>query len=75
LYIDRFMKNFTGRNGPLHGFLLDHLLAQDIVDIDTSGPAPIAKMRLRTLMSAGTHHSLGDEIPRGQRQWWEGGYA
>lgn len=69
------MNNFTGRNGPLHGFLLDHLLAQDIVDVDmTSGPAPIAKMRLRTLMSAGTHESLGEEgVMGGQRQWWEGG--
>ncbi|KAL1963720.1 hypothetical protein VTN77DRAFT_7924 [Rasamsonia byssochlamydoides] len=73
LYIDRFMKHFTGRNGPLHGFLLDHLLAQDIVDIDTSGPTLTAKTRLRTLMSAGTHESLGEQIPRGQRQWWEGG--
>ncbi|KAL1981466.1 hypothetical protein VTN96DRAFT_2638 [Rasamsonia emersonii] len=74
LYIGRFMNNFTGRNGPLHGFLLDHLLAQDIVDIDTSWETPIARMRLRTLMSAGTHESLGEEgVMGGQRQWWEGG--
>ncbi|KAL1880865.1 hypothetical protein Plec18167_003400 [Paecilomyces lecythidis] len=72
LYIDRFQKHFVGgRNGPVEGFLLDHLLAQDIVDIDTSGPYWIAKMRLRTLMSAGTHESLGDKVT--QRQWWEGG--
>lgn len=74
LYIERVSKAFVGgRNGSVHGFLLDHLLAQDIVDIDTSGPTWIAKMRLRTLMSAGTHESMGDNVVRGQRQWWEGG--
>src|SRR5271170_496578 len=34
LYCDRFRKNFTGgHNGPVYGFLLDHLQLQDIVDV------------------------------------------
>src|SRR5258705_1451933 len=34
LYCDRFRKNFTGgKNGPVYGFLLDHYLGQDIIDV------------------------------------------
>jgi hypothetical protein len=80
LYIDRFAANFVqGRNGPVHGFLLDHLQAQDIVDYvappaGSDQPAK-AKARFRALMSAGTHESMPPEalVQRGLRQWWEGG--
>ena len=34
LYCERFRKNFTGgHNGPVYGFLLDHLQLQDIVEL------------------------------------------
>jgi len=60
----------------VHGFLLDHLQAQDIVDYypGNSTDPPRVKGRFRALMSAGTHESMNDELlPRGLRQWWEGG--
>ncbi|KAK0935836.1 hypothetical protein LTR29_012617 [Friedmanniomyces endolithicus] len=75
LYIDRFSATFVkGRNGPVHGFLLDHLQAQDIVDYVPGTNPPKAKGRFRALMSAGTHESMEESgLPRGLRQWWEGG--
>src|SRR5882762_9454800 len=34
LYCERFRQRFTGGyNGPVYGFLLDHLQLQDIVDV------------------------------------------
>jgi len=72
LYVGRFAKNFVGgRNGPIEGWLLDHLMAQDIIDCEPGTNR--AKARFRTLMSAGSHESLSDEYPGGHRQWWEGG--
>lgn len=72
LYIGRFAKYFVnGRNGPAHGFLLDHAMMQDIVDVDDSGTHAWA--RIRALMSAGTHESTVGIHPRGLVQWWEGG--
>jgi len=72
LYIDRFRAFFTGgRNGPIEGFLLDHAMMQDICDVNESGTH--AWMRLRTIMSAGTHESIAKIHPRGLVQWWEGG--
>ncbi|EPE30742.1 NTF2-like protein [Glarea lozoyensis ATCC 20868] len=72
LYIGRFASRFVqGRNGPVHGFLLDHCQMQDIVDVDADGIH--AKGRFRALMSAGTHKSIKDTHPRGLVQWWEGG--
>lgn len=81
LYVDRFAKTFVqGRNGPVHGFLLDHLQAQDIVDYfpavegEIGREHPKCKARFRALMSAGNHMSMDDnQLPRGKRQWWEGG--
>jgi hypothetical protein len=68
LYCDRFRKNFTnGKNGPVYGFLLDHYLGQDIIDV-----APDRKTafgRLRCFMQAGRHEKGGGQ----KRQWWEGG--
>lgn len=72
LYIERFAGRFVGgRNGPIDGWLLDHLMAQDIVDYNPE--AGRAKARIRAFMSAGTHESLPSEFPGGYRQWWEGG--
>ncbi|KAH9898924.1 SnoaL-like domain-containing protein [Xylariomycetidae sp. FL2044] len=72
LYNGRFQQAFVqGRNGPVHGFLLDHIMMQDIVDVDPSGTH--AWCRMRALMSAGTHMSVRDSHPRGHVQWWEGG--
>jgi hypothetical protein len=72
LYIGRFANAFVaGRNGPIHGFLLDHPQMQGIVDVDPDGRR--AKGRFRSQMSAGTHDSIKDTHPRGLVQWWEGG--
>lgn len=72
LYIGRWSNLFVGgRNGPIDGWLLDHLIAQDVVDFQPG--TNIVKYRGRTLMSAGTHKSLPAEYPGGHRQWWEGG--
>ncbi|GLI76778.1 hypothetical protein PoHVEF18_005056 [Penicillium ochrochloron] len=72
LYIERFAKRFVGgRNGPIDGWLLDHLMAQDIIDFDPNTGR--AKARVRALMSAGTHESISTDFPGGYRQWWEGG--
>ncbi|KAK4141521.1 SnoaL-like domain-containing protein [Dichotomopilus funicola] len=72
LYQGRFQSMFVaGRNGPVHGWLLDHIMMQDIVDVDDTGTH--AWCRMRTLMQAGTHQSIEESYPRGHRQWWEGG--
>lgn len=72
LYQGRFQNIFVkGRNGPVYGFLLDHAMMQDIVDVDDSGTH--AWVRMRALMSAGTHQSIDETHPRGHVQWWEGG--
>ncbi|KAF5677462.1 hypothetical protein FCIRC_6734 [Fusarium circinatum] len=72
LFIDRWSNYFVGgRNGPIHGWLLDHFIGQDVVDFQPG--TNTAKYRGRTLMSAGTHKTLSPEYPGGQRQWWEGG--
>lgn len=72
LYQGRFQNTFVkGRNGPVHGFLLDHIMMQDIVDVDSTGTH--AWVRMRALMSAGTHDSVNETHPRGHVQWWEGG--
>ncbi|KAK0725007.1 SnoaL-like domain-containing protein [Lasiosphaeris hirsuta] len=72
LYKGRFQQTFVkGRNGPVHGFLLDHIMMQDIIDVDPTGTH--AWCRMRALMQAGTHQSIEEDYPRGHRQWWEGG--
>lgn len=75
LYLGRFRDRFTGgRNGPVQGFLLDHLLAQDVITV--SPDRLEARMRMRTLMSAGRHrdHPVDPATaPTVPRQWWEGG--
>jgi hypothetical protein len=73
LYCDWFRNLFTnGHNGPVYGFLLDHLQLQDIVDISPDGKS--AKARFRALLLAGQHSSkkerVGNNFPA---QCWEGG--
>ncbi|KAH7002489.1 SnoaL-like domain-containing protein [Ilyonectria destructans] len=81
LYVGRFASAFAaGRNGPVHGFLLDHPQMQGVVDVDYScssdGPTRTgarAKGRFRSLMQAGVHISQAEKHPRGFCQWFEGG--
>lgn len=75
LYVGRFAKQFVnGRNGPIHGFLLDHPQMQGIVDVDYSTEGKtIARGRFRSLMQAGVHISQATVHPRGFTQWFEGG--
>ena len=73
LYIERFQKTFThGRNGPRHGFLLDHPMYQDVVDVSEDGKT--AKGRFRCNMQAGLHESQWPKDPNAKflAQWWEG---
>ncbi|KAJ5814949.1 hypothetical protein N7474_006726 [Penicillium riverlandense] len=72
IFKDRFGGRYMpGRNGPIYGYLLDHMLCQEIITINATVTA--AKMRGRTLMQAGTHESMPDDIKNGKKQWWEGG--
>ncbi len=77
LYIDNFSEGFTGKkNGPVFGFLLDHLQIQDIVDV--APDRKTAKGRFRTLMQAGAsiYSKSGEAAVKQGRtpmQWWEGG--
>jgi len=59
-----------GHNGPVYGFLLDHLILQDIVTI--SSDRRTAKGRFRCLMMAATHESR-PEVPGMPRGCWEAG--
>ena len=72
LYCGRFRERFTGgHNGPIHGFLLEHLQLQDIVDV-----APDRKTacgRFRYFMQAGSHESRQAPVAGMPLQWWEGG--
>ena len=73
LYCEWFRNLFTkGRNGPVRGFLLDHLQLQDIVDISPDGRT--AHGRFRALLLAGQHETkkerIGNNFPA---QCWEGG--
>jgi SnoaL-like domain len=62
LYCERFRKNFTGgHNGPVYGFLLDHLQLQDIVDV--AGDRRSAHARFRCFMQAGSHETKKDAPP------------
>jgi hypothetical protein len=72
LYCDWFRNLFTnGHNGPVTGFLLDHLQLQDIVDISRDGKT--AKGRFRCLMQAGQHESKQQRVPNFPPQCWEAG--
>ena len=72
LYCDRFRQQFTGgHNGPVYGFLLDHPVMQDVVDVAPDRSSALG--RFRCLMQAGSHESRSKEVPPDRRQWWEGG--
>ncbi len=72
LYCDRFRRNFTGgRNGPVYGFLLDHLILQDVVNVAPDRAS--AQARMRCFMQAGSHRSNTKPPRNVPRQWWEGG--
>lgn len=67
-FCDRLrVRHTNGHNGPIYGFLLDHIMMQDVITISKDGKT--AKGRYRTFMQAGRH-----ELAEGlTRQWWEGG--
>jgi hypothetical protein len=79
LYVERFGKQFVGgKNGPLPGFLLEHLILQDVVDV--AADRKTAKARMRTFMQAGVHESSQAPMAETARRdgrplaaWWEGG--
>jgi hypothetical protein len=72
LYVEWFQKLFTnGHNGPIHGFLLDHLQLQDIVDVADDGKT--AHGRFRVLMAGGQHESKQPRVPNFPAQCWEAG--
>jgi hypothetical protein len=72
LYCERFRRRFTGgHNGPVYGFLLDHLQLQDIVDVAADRRS--ARGRFRCFMQAGSHETKKDAPASMPSQWWEGG--
>ena len=72
LYCDWFRNFFTkGHNGPIYGFLLDHQLSQDIIDVAPDGKS--AKGRFRCVMQGGMHKSKKDRIAGLPEAFWEGG--
>jgi hypothetical protein len=72
LYCEWFRNLFTkGHNGPVHGFLLDHLQLQDIVDISADGKS--AQGRFRAVMMAGQHESKKPRVEHFPDQCWEAG--
>lgn len=72
LYVDWFRQLFTkGHNGPGYGFLLDHLILQDIVDV--APDRTVAKARFRCFMQGGSHASKTDAPEALPQQFWEGG--
>lgn len=71
-YTGWFRSMFTqGVNGPIYGFLLDHVMSQDIVDISDDGLT--AYGRFRCLMQAGSHETKQRKVPPFDGQMWEGG--
>jgi len=72
LYCEWFRNLFTkGKNGPVRGFLLEHLQLQDVVDVAPDGKT--ARGRFRALMLAGQHSSKEERVPNFPDQCWEGG--
>jgi SnoaL-like domain len=72
LYIDRFRSTFTrGRNGPVYGFMLEHLQLQDIIDVAADRRTALG--RFRCLLQGGSHTSKPDRVAALPLQWWEAG--
>jgi hypothetical protein len=71
LYCDWFRNLFTGgHNGPIYGFLLDHLILQDIIDVAEDGKT--AEGRFRCFMQGGYHETKTEMMPGFPPQFWEG---
>ena len=72
LYCDWFKKDFTkGHNGPVFGFLLDHLQAQDVVHV--APDRMTAKGRFRALNMIGYHDAKPEPVEHMPQQFWGGG--
>jgi hypothetical protein len=72
LYCDWYGRQFAGgHNFPPHGFLVDHLQMQDIVDVAPDRMS--AKARFRCFLQVGTHASNGQARAGGMQQFWESG--
>jgi hypothetical protein len=72
LYIDWFRKTFTkDHNGPIYGFLLDHLMLQDVVTV--APDRATARMRARALNMIGYHDKKPEPLEHMPQQFWGGG--
>lgn len=72
LYCDWFRKTFTkGHNGPVYGFLLDHLMLQDVITVAPDGRT--AHMRVRALNMIGYHDKKPEPLEHMPQQFWGGG--
>ncbi|MFZ1988835.1 MAG: nuclear transport factor 2 family protein [Alphaproteobacteria bacterium] len=72
LYVGWFQKLFTGGyNGPIYGFLLEHMMFQFIIDV--APDRKTAKARGRGFLLGGVHKTKKDKIAGVPDQFWEGG--
>ena len=72
LYCDWFRNTFTkGHNGPVFGFLLDHLQLQDVVSIAADRKS--ARARFRALNMIGYHDRKPEPLKHMPQQFWGGG--
>jgi hypothetical protein len=68
LYCGRLGSRFAaGKNGPVRGLLLDHLLMQDVITVAPDRLS--AKARYRCFMQGGSHESVPEIFPA----FWEAG--
>ena len=68
LYCGRLGARFAeGKNGPVRGLLLDHLLMQDVITVAPDRLS--AKARYRCFMQGGSHESVPEIFPA----FWEAG--
>jgi len=61
----------SGMNGPAHGMLFEHIIAQDIVHV--AEDRRTAEGRFRTFMQGGVHRSKADAPPTIPPAFWEAG--
>jgi hypothetical protein len=75
--LERLYKTFLGQAytggqiGPIHGFLADHFLMQDVITVAADGQS--AKMRGRALLVLGSHESRENAPPQLPQQVYEAG--
>jgi hypothetical protein len=60
-----------GRTGPIYGFLVDHVLAQDVITV--APDRRTAKGRFRATLTLGSHESRPDTPPEIPAQVYEAG--